>query len=163
MEALMDFVSATADYERWLARHLALVGADLAEKHRRMAEAFFPFLRATYYRWAQVWPIRCPDLARAPAVLAIGDLHLENFGTWRDREGRLIWGVNDFDEATTLSYANDLVRLATSALIAGRDQVLAVRPRAACQAIREGYEDWLRRGGRPFVLTDRPRWLWELA
>jgi len=32
-------------------------------------------------------------------VLAVGDLHVENFGTWRDAEGRLIWGVNDFDES----------------------------------------------------------------
>jgi len=35
-------------------------------------------------------------------VLAVGDLHVENFGTWRDAEGRLIWGVNDFDEAWRL-------------------------------------------------------------
>ena len=48
-------------------------------------------------------------------VLAIGDLHLENFGTWRDAEGRLVWGINDFDEAWALPYTNDLIRLATSA------------------------------------------------
>lgn len=39
--------------------------------------------------------------------MAVGDLHVENFGTWRDIEGRLVWGVNDFDEAHPLSYAND--------------------------------------------------------
>jgi uncharacterized protein (DUF2252 family) len=26
---------------------------------------------------------------------------VENFGAWRDVEGRLIWGINDFDEAWT--------------------------------------------------------------
>ena len=57
-------------------------------------------------------------LARAPRALAVGDLHVENFGTWRDVEGRLIWGINDFDEAWRLPYTNDLVRLATSALLA---------------------------------------------
>ena len=48
-------------------------------------------------------------------MLAVGDIHIENFGTWRDNDGRLIWGVNDFDEAAEMPYALDLVRLTTSA------------------------------------------------
>ena len=52
------------------------------------------------------------------AVLAVGDIHLENFGTWRDADGRLVWGVNDFDEAAEMPYVLDLIRLATSALVA---------------------------------------------
>ena len=83
-----------------------------------MREGVFPFFRATFYRWVQVWSGICSELVSAPEVLAIGDLHVENFGTWRDREGRLIWGVNDFDEAYPLPYTNDLVRLAASAEIA---------------------------------------------
>jgi uncharacterized protein (DUF2252 family) len=58
---------------------------------------------------------RCAQLADAPQVLAVGDLYTENFGTWRDAEGRLVWGVNDLDEAHPLPYTNDLVRLATRA------------------------------------------------
>ena len=54
-----------------------------------------------------------------PKVLAVGDLHIENFGTWRDSEGRLVWGVNDFDETWRLPYTQDLVRLTTSTLIGG--------------------------------------------
>ena len=83
-----------------------------------MRSAPFPFLRATYYRWAQIWPEVCRRAATAPVALAVGDLHVENFGTWRDIEGRLIWGINDFDEAWRLPYTNDLIRLATSALLA---------------------------------------------
>ncbi len=78
----------------------------------------FMFFRATYYRWAQIWPQVCPELANAPRVLAVGDLHVENFGTWRDLEGRLIWGVNDFDEAWPMAFTIDLVRLAVSAHLA---------------------------------------------
>ena len=52
----------------------------------------FVFLRATFYRWLQLWPTICGALDDAPPVLAVGDLHIENFGTWRDREGRLILG-----------------------------------------------------------------------
>jgi hypothetical protein len=120
-------------------------------------------LRATFYRWAQVWPQLCGDLAEAPGVLAVGDLHLENFGTWRDGEGRLIWGINDFDEATTLPYTNDLVRLCTSALIAIGESQLDTPERRACDAVLEGYQESLREGGRPVVLAERNRWLRDLA
>ena len=114
----MRIQKATKKYEAWLAKNITIVPADLALKHTRMAEDQFQFLRATFYRWMQVWPQVCPDLARAPRVLAVGDLHVENFGTWRDKEGRLIWGVNDFDEAYPLPYTIDLVRLAMSAHLA---------------------------------------------
>ena len=100
----MDIKQATQGYEAWLASRVTLIPADLELKHQRMAESPFPFLRATFYRWAQRWPEVCPDLATAPAVLSVGDLHVENFGTWRDAEGRLIWGVNDFDEAYPMPY-----------------------------------------------------------
>ncbi len=73
-----------------------------------MTKDVFSFLRATFYRWVVLFPQTCPELAAAPALLGVGDLHVENFGTWRDGEGRLIWGINDFDEACTLAYTSDL-------------------------------------------------------
>ncbi len=114
----MKIAKATERYEAWLGRHLTMVEKDLHFKHEQMRLAAFPFLRATYYRWAQIWKEVCPEAAAAPEALAVGDLHVENFGTWRDIEGRLIWGINDFDEAWTMPYTNDLIRLATSALLA---------------------------------------------
>ena len=95
----MKITKATEAYESWLGRHLRLLQPDLKLKHKQMRSEPFLFLRATYYRWAQVWTEICPQTAKAPKVLAVGDLHVENFGTWRDIEGRLIWGINDFDEA----------------------------------------------------------------
>src|SRR6185295_7556776 len=114
----MNIVKATASYEAWMARHTQIVRDDIDDKHRKMAKAAFPFLRATYYRWASLWREVCPDLVKAPKVLGVADLHAENFGTWRDGEGRLIWGINDFDEAFPLPYTNDLVRLVVSAHLA---------------------------------------------
>jgi Uncharacterized protein conserved in bacteria (DUF2252) len=112
---LLSIHQATSSYEAWLGRWLPLVNDDLNEKYKRMREDPFQFLRATFYRWAQRWPVVCAALADAPEVLAVGDIHVENFGTWRDAEGRLVWGVNDVDDAWTIPYTNDLVRLATSA------------------------------------------------
>ena len=100
----MDIKQATHDYEAWLGNRITLIPADVELKHRRMEESPFPFLRATFYRWVQVWPQVCMELVEAPVVLGVGDLHVENFGTWRDSEGRLIWGINDFDEAFQLPY-----------------------------------------------------------
>ncbi|MGA2382835.1 MAG: DUF2252 family protein [Gemmatimonadales bacterium] len=150
----MRIAKATAQYEAWLGERLALVAPDLRLKHERMRQDRFPFLRATYYRWAQRWPELCPELAGAVRVLAVGDLHVENFGTWRDAEGRLVWGINDFDEAWRLPFTHDLVRLATSAILAIAEGHLAIDDAAAAEAILEGYRAGLGAGGRPFVLAE---------
>jgi hypothetical protein len=159
----VDIRKSTQAYERWLGARVPLVRADIALKHRLMAADVFSFLRATFYRWAQRWPEVCRELGEAPQVLAVGDLHVENFGTWRDAEGRLVWGVNDFDEVVTLPYTQDLVRLATSALTAVREARLSLPARRACQSILEGYTESLRAGGGPAVLAERHRWLRDLA
>jgi uncharacterized protein (DUF2252 family) len=159
----MDVRESTRRYEAWLAHRVPLVRADLELKHRHMRETPFFFLRATFYRWAQQWCEECPDLAAGPAVLAVGDLHVENFGTWRDSEGRLIWGINDFDETVTLPYTQDLVRLATSALLAIGESRLTLSARSACDAIAAGYAKSLQEGGGAAVLAERYRWLRDLA
>jgi len=159
----MNIVKATHRFEEWLKRHTTLVKPDLRLKHQRMAEAVFPFLRATFYRWMQVWPEVCPDLAKAPRVLAVGDLHVENFGTWRDIEGRLVWGINDFDEAAVLPYSIDLVRLATSAIFAIQEGHLALKPKDACATILDGYRESLANHGRPYVLEEENGWLRQVA
>jgi uncharacterized protein (DUF2252 family) len=153
---MLDITTATTQYEAWLMAHLPapMVPDDIALKHRRMADDPFAFLRAAYYRWAQVWPAVCTQLAVAPTVLAVGDLHVENFGTWRDAEGRLIWGVNDFDECYALPYTNDLVRLTMSAMLAHGAGQLALSPQKACAAILEGYHAGLQADGTPFVLAE---------
>lgn len=152
----MNIQAATKSYEEWLGERTTLVQADLDFKHQQMTTGAFPFLRATFYRWAQRFPEICPELADAPALLAVGDLHVANFGTWRDTEGRLIWGVNDFDEAHQMPYALDLVRLAVSALLS---EGVASKNGAACAAILDGYEAGLKTGGKPFVLAEDNLWL----
>ena len=159
----MDVLTATRSYERWLGRQLKLVRADLEFKHTQMAAGPFPFLRATYYRWAGLFRERCPECLEAPAVIAVGDLHLENFGTWRDAEGRLVWGVNDFDEAAPLPYTNDLVRLAASVRLAAATHPIKLGFRQACAEILTGYTAGLREGGRSVVLEEAYPFLREQA
>jgi Uncharacterized protein conserved in bacteria (DUF2252) len=150
---------ATAAYEKWLAGHLRLVPEDLERKHRLMKEDLFSFFRATFYRWAQLFPVICPEAAAGRAVLAVGDLHVENFGTWRDAEGRLAWGINDFDEVSRMPWAIDLVRLAASAFLATDAAKLGITHREAARAIFAGYRAGLASGGQPWVLAGRHHWL----
>jgi hypothetical protein len=159
----MNVVKATREFEAWLGHRTEIVQRDLRLKHKNMKAEVFPFLRATFYRWAQVWPSVCPDLAKAPHVLAVGDLHVENFGTWRDIDGRLIWGVNDFDEAFPLSYANDLVRLIVSAELAAEAGHIPLKSSEICGAVLEGYRESLDQHGLPFVLGEEHTWLRKIA
>jgi hypothetical protein len=155
----MNIAKSTRRYEQWLGKKIPLIDADLDRKHQAMAQDPFLFLRATFYRWMQVWPEVCLDCAKAPAVLGVGDLHVENFGTWRDIEGRLVWGINDFDEVWRYPYTVDLVRLSASAHLAIKGARLRIGIRDACDAILAGYQEGLTAGGSAFVLEEHHPWL----
>lgn len=157
----MSITNTTAEYESWLRSVTSINDVELDSKHNKMTCGAFGFLRATFYRWAHSFPKHCPELCKAPKVLGVGDLHIENFGTWRDAEGRLSWGVNDFDEACYLPYTNDLVRLATSANFALDDaskSALSLNFKDACQAIQDGYIEGLEKP-KPFILAEDHGWL----
>jgi hypothetical protein len=158
----MNILESTKKYETWLFEQLKkeLVEDDLLKKYKRMKKDSFPFLRATYWRWAECILQVCPDLASAPPVLAIGDIHLENFGTWRDADGRLVWGVNDFDEAAEMPYVFDLARLATSAALVRPSHGIPLDE--ICTALCSGYEAGLERKC-PFVLDEHHKWLRKKA
>jgi len=160
----MDIFESTRRYENWMGRHVQLISSQLVDKHAMMKGDLFAFFRGTYYRWAQLWRSAVPkSVQAAPAVLAVGDLHVDSFGTWRDVEGRLIWGVDDFDEAFPLPYTNDLVRLAASVKIAAKADALKISLRDACDAIMEGYRATLRKGGAPITLAEEEHFLQTLG
>ena len=98
----MDIAEATRRFEFWLAKRISVVPHQLVDKHAEMADNSVSFLRGTFYRWTQMFPVVCRELAGSPQVAAVGDLHIASFGTWRDQYGRLIWGIDDFDEAYPL-------------------------------------------------------------
>jgi hypothetical protein len=155
VEDWMSFVEDNTTFEQWLRTQCDVVEGDLDRKHRRMRKNGFVFLRATFFRWAKLIERWCLDLNDAPAVLSVGDAHVENFGTWRDAEGRLVWGVNDFDDAAIIPFAFDLVRLAASARLA---QKLAIRNREAAEAILRGYRNGLTKP-RPTLLDEHAIWM----
>ena len=148
--AAMTIVDDNAAYETWLSDWCDVVQTDLDYKHDRMKQSPFVFLRATFFRWAKVIPISLNELAAAPTALSVGDAHVENFGTWIDAAGNEIWGVNDFDDAANIPYPFDLVRLATSAMLARR------RPPRSCRYRLRSWKD-TRQALRRLVLLWSPK------
>jgi uncharacterized protein (DUF2252 family) len=152
----VNIIESTQSYEAWLSDQTDLQNKGLDKKHKQMAFGAFPFLRSTFYRWVQRSRKECSDLHERDqdVLLAVGDLHVENFGIWRDSRERLVWGVNDFDEACQLPFTIDLVRLATSIVLAAE----AVKIEAPMDKVTEflitGYEDGSKAGGRPIFLEE---------
>jgi uncharacterized protein (DUF2252 family) len=77
----------------------------------------------TFYRGAAL--VMAADLARMPSsglfVQACGDAHLSNFGVFATPERTLTFDINDFDETHPAPFEWDVLRLATSVVIAADD------------------------------------------
>jgi len=153
---MRDIIESTADFESWMQKRADISRRLLEKKHDKMAEGAFPFLRATFYRWVEQWPKVCKGLAaqEEDVLLAVGDLHVENFGVWRDSRGQHIWGVNDFDEACELPFTSDLVRLATSILLAAEQQHVKATAGNVGQLLLEGYRAGVDRNGEAFLVKE---------
>ncbi|WP_448611615.1 DUF2252 domain-containing protein [Geodermatophilus sp. URMC 60] len=85
-------------------------------KFRKMAADPFAFYRGTaclfYADMAQLEDRWCDE--RTSRVWIQGDLHAENFGTYMDGAGRIVFDVNDFDEAYLGHVSWELRRFAAS-------------------------------------------------
>jgi Uncharacterized protein conserved in bacteria (DUF2252) len=153
---MRSIIESTRAFEAWMRKRTDVSGRLLKSKHRKMGAGAFPFLRATFYRWVERWPKVCPRLAERDedVLLAVGDLHVENFGVWRDSRERLVWGINDFDDACELPFTSDLVRLAASVLLAAEAANVDVSAKRVCALVLEGYRTGLRTEGKPILLSD---------
>ena len=151
---MRSIIKSTDAFEAWMRERADISEKLLKKKHRKMSEGAFPFLRATFYRWVEQWKAVCPTLAGRDedVLLSVGDLHVENFGVWLDARQRLVWGVNDFDEACELPFTSDLVRLATSAMLAASAARIEVSADTICGFIISGYRTGLHRA-RPILIS----------
>ncbi|MFD3400383.1 DUF2252 family protein [Kribbella sp. NPDC058693] len=144
-----DPVAATAAYERWLATRIPVVAEDLELKHRELAADPLRFLRGTYYLWLERVAELAPAVLDGPQVPAVGDLHVQNFGTWLDHRGVRRWGVNDLDELAWGSPALDLLRLAVSAVLTPQ---VTVGPKRICRLLLDAWSTT--KPGRAVDLAD---------
>ena len=103
---------------------LAKRDADVvALKYDLLADNAFSFYRGTaFIFYADV--ARQAALRTAIAIPLMGDLHLENLGTYQTATGTVAFDLNDFDEAASGPYTWELARLAVSIHLAARESGL---------------------------------------
>lgn len=102
VEAFSDLMKADPDAFRTKFRKMA---AEPFAFYRGSACVFYADVADREDRWAD---------ERTSRVWIQGDLHAENFGTYMDGAGVLIFDVNDFDEAFVGHFTWDLQRFAAS-------------------------------------------------
>jgi uncharacterized protein (DUF2252 family) len=88
----------------------------LRRKFTAMAGDSFAFLRASARLSHE--SIDFSGLPRAPRAWVCGDLHLQNFGSFRGENRLTYFDLNDFDEAALLPASVDILRLLASLLCA---------------------------------------------
>jgi uncharacterized protein (DUF2252 family) len=89
----------------------------LALKYRRMRFNAFAFFRGTAHLFYEDW-VKGNSLDSAPLAWLSGDLHLENFGSYKGDNRLGYFDLNDFDEAYLAPASWDLARFVTSLYLA---------------------------------------------
>jgi uncharacterized protein (DUF2252 family) len=131
----------------------------LQMKLKKLCDDAFVFLRGTCHLFYEAWPTDSvlpaeSVLNEAPRVWLCGDLHLENFGSYKGDNRLVYFDINDFDEAVLAPCTWDVARLLTSLLV-GADS-LKIKKRDAralcqvyldayCQALAAGRARWVER------------------
>jgi uncharacterized protein (DUF2252 family) len=85
----------------------------LAKKYAKMRKDAFVFFRGTCHLFYRDFPLDS-SLNSAPLTWICGDLHLENFGTYKGDDRQIYFGINDFDEGSLAPCTWDIARLLTS-------------------------------------------------
>ena len=90
----------------------------VAVKFRNMAVDNFPFFRGTCHIFYEDLSLSIDSLPGSPSVWASGDLHLENFGSYKADNRLPYFDINDFDEGCLVPALWEISRLLTSILVA---------------------------------------------
>lgn len=120
-------------------------------KYQRMRGDPFVFLRGACHLFYQRLPVS-GVFKTAPMVWSCGDLHLENFGSFKGDNRLPYFDLNDFDEGILAPATWDLVRMLTSLRVGA--QSLGIKPAAAqtlCEAFLHGHASALGSGKAHWV------------
>jgi uncharacterized protein (DUF2252 family) len=142
--------------EVWARIELFNQGRDperLLMKYQAMQRDIFSFLRGTAHLFYQDWPQQTP-LNQTPLSWICGDLHLENFGSYKGDNRLSYFDLNDFDEAVLAPCSWDLARFLCSLIVAaqtlgaGQAQALQLCENFLsryCRELTDGKAKWIER------------------
>ena len=125
-----------------------LTAGQRIEKYNKMAESAFRFYRGSaflfYYDTTSLpspfhTPTDCP-------TWIMGDMHIDNFGAFRNERGQIVYDVNDFDEGYVGSYLYDVLRMSVSiALYLEEQGYEETLQKTAIQSFLNAYVEQLKR------------------
>jgi uncharacterized protein (DUF2252 family) len=125
----------------------------LTLKLERMASSPFAFFRGACHRFYEVLPQE--GLTRdAPAAWIAGDLHLENFGSYKGDNRLAYFDLNDFDEACLAPLTWDVARFQASLFLgvaplgvspAAAEALAARFAREYAETLRASHARWIER------------------
>ncbi len=128
-------------------------------KYDKMRANAFLFLRGTCHLFFEDWPQQSV-LNDASRVWICGDLHLENFGSYKGDNRLVYFDMNDFDEAALAPCTWDLARLMVSTLVGaeslGFKEATAV---SLCESYLAAYVRALATGRARYVEQETARGL----
>jgi uncharacterized protein (DUF2252 family) len=92
--------------------------AGIKRKYTAMQESPLSFFRGTCHLFYQDLPTAQSLFQTAPHVWLCGDLHLQNFGSYKGEDRQVYFDINDFDEGLLAPCTWDLARFVTSLFVA---------------------------------------------
>lgn len=125
----------------------------LGMKYTAMRQSAFAFLRGTCHLFYEDWPSD-NQINNTPLSWLCGDMHLENFGSFKGDNRLTYFDLNDFDEAALAPASWDLTRLLTSILVAAQTlkipqsdaiDLCRLLLKSYSTALKEGKAKWLER------------------
>jgi uncharacterized protein (DUF2252 family) len=104
-------------HQRITAFNAGLLPNMVQLKYKLMAQNIFAFYRGTCHLFYEDLAAAKP-LPPSPVTWLCGDLHLENFGSYKADNRMVYFDLNDFDEGILAPAAWELARMVTSIFIA---------------------------------------------
>ncbi len=126
----------------------------LSMKYRNMRTSPFVFLRGTCHLFYERLP-KSGIFKSAPLTWNCGDMHLENFGSYKGDNRLAYFDMNDFDEAALAPLTTELVRLLTSILVGAESlSTSQYEAYALCETLVDAYAQALALGKATWVERD---------
>ena len=109
-------------------------------KYKAISENPFRFFRGTDHLFYEDIA-KNPPLKDKTRIWACGDLHLENFGSYRANNGQVYFDINDFDEAALAPTSWEIIRFLVSIYAASEYWAISSTQAAAlCAAFTDQYK-----------------------
>jgi uncharacterized protein (DUF2252 family) len=123
----------------------------LAMKYAKMVQSPFIFLRGACHLFYDALP-DSPLFRDTPLAWCCGDLHFENFGSYKGDNRLVYFDINDYDEAALAPVTWDMIRLLTS-IQCGADVLQATHAEswAVSQSCLNAY--------RSALINGKPLWV----